>query len=116
MSLAAYQRTRAIAETPREAEYRLMSQITGDMINARDSGLKGVALMPALGRNREAWIAFSTACGAPGNQLPDQLRANIISIALWVERYTSDVVTGRDSIEDLITVNKAIIEGLNEGI
>ena len=116
MSLAAYQRTRAIAETPREAEYRLMSQITGEMIHARDAGLKGVALMPALGRNREAWNAFSTACGAPGNKLSNELRASIISRALWVDRYTSEVVTGKDSIDDLITVNKAIIEGLHEGI
>jgi flagellar protein FlaF len=116
MSLAAYQRTRAIAETPREAEYRLMSQITGEMIQARDTGLKGVALMPTLGRNREAWNAFSSACGAPGNQLPDTLRASIISLALWVDRHTSDVVTGRDSIDELIEVNRTIIEGLHEGI
>jgi flagellar protein FlaF len=116
MSLAAYQRTRAIAETPREAEYRLMSQITGEMISARDTGLTGAALMPALWRNREAWSAFSTACGAPGNQLPDQLRASIISIALWVDRHTSEVVTGKDSIDGLIDVNRSIIEGLHEGI
>ncbi|MDB5720715.1 MAG: flaF [Alphaproteobacteria bacterium] len=114
MSLAAYQRTRAIAETPREAEYRLMSQITGEMIQARDAGLSGVSLMPALGRNREAWSAFSTACGTTGNQLPDTLRASIISIALWVDRFTSDVVAGRDTIDGLIDVNRSIIEGLQE--
>ena len=116
MSLAAYQRTRAIAETPREAEYRLMSQITGEMIQARDKGLSGGALMPTLWRNREVWNAFSTACGAPGNQLPDTLRASIISIALWVDRHTSEVVTGKDTIDDMITVNRSIIEGLHEGI
>jgi flagellar protein FlaF len=115
MSLAAYQRTRQIAETPREAEYRLMSQITGEMIHARDSGLQGAALMPSLGRNREAWSTFSSACGAPGNQLPPPLRASIISIALWVDRFTSEVVAGRDSIDELITVNRAIIEGLHDG-
>ncbi len=114
MSLDAYRRVRSIAETPRAAEYRLMSEITGDLINARDAGLTGAALMPALHRNREVWNIFSTLCGAPGNKLPDGLRASIISIALWVERFTSDVVTGRDSIDGLITVNRAIIEGLAE--
>lgn len=112
MSLDAYNRVRAIAETPRAQEYRLMSQITGEMIHARDTGLKGAALMPALHRNREAWSTFSAACGAPGNGLPDGLRASIISISIWVERFTTDVVTGRDSIDELITVNKSIIEGL----
>jgi len=112
MSLDVYQQVRRIAETPRAAEYRLMSQITGDMISARDAGLTGAALMPALHRNREVWNTFSTFCAGPGNKLPDDLRARIISIALWVERFTSDVVTGRDSINELITVNRAIIDGL----
>jgi flagellar protein FlaF len=112
MSLDAYRRVRTIAETPRAAEYRLMSEITGDMINARDAGSEGAELMPALHRNREVWSIFSTFCSAPGNKLPDSLRASIISLALWVERFTSDVVTGRDSIDELITVNRAIIEGL----
>ena len=112
MSLDVYRRVRTIAETPRAAEYRLMSEITGDMINARDAGLTGAALMPALHRNREVWSTFSTLCASPGNKLPDTLRASIISIALWVERFTTEVVTGRDSIDELITVNRAIIEGL----
>ena len=112
MSLNAYQRARAIAETPRAREYRLMSQITGEMIAARDAGLTGAALMPALHRNREVWSTFSMLCAAPDNQLPDQLRAGIISIALWVERYTSDVIRGRDTIEELISVNRTVIEGM----
>ena len=117
MSLDAYRRVRTIAETPRATEYRLMSQITGEMIQARDNGYSGAALMPALHRNREVWSAFSSTCGAPGNQLPTELRASIISIALWVDRYTSEVVAGRDSIDDLITVNRAIIDGLaNENL
>lgn len=117
MSINAYRRAQSIGESPRGTEYRLMNQITGEMIAARDAGLAGAALMPALHRNRLAWSTFSSLCGSPGNQLPDDLRARIISIALWVERHTSAVVTGRDSIDDLIEVNRAIIEGLsNENI
>ena len=112
MSLTAYQRVRTIAENPRATEYRLVGQITGEMIAARDSGLKGAALMPILHRNREMWSTFSTDCGSPGNALEPTLRASIISLALWVDRFTSDVVAGRESIEDLIGVNRLIIEGL----
>ncbi|MGH6780549.1 MAG: flagellar biosynthesis regulator FlaF [Sphingomonadaceae bacterium] len=112
MSVDAYRRARSIAETPRAAEYRLMSQVTGDLIDARESRLGGTALMQALHRNREVWSTFSTSCGAPGNMLPAELRASIISIALWVDRHTSDVATGRDSIDELITVNRAIMDGL----
>jgi len=115
MSLNAYQRARTITETPRDAEYRLMSQITGEMLIARDEGLNGPALMPVLHRNRELWNVFSHACGTQGNGLPDALRAGIISIGLWVERFTSDVVAGRDTIDELITVNRSIMEGLARG-
>ncbi|MBO9725454.1 MAG: flagellar biosynthesis regulator FlaF [Novosphingobium sp.] len=112
MSLNAYQRVQQIAATPRRNEYRLMSQITGEMIAARDAGLHGAQLAPALHRNRLAWSTFSSMCASQGNQLPDDLRARIISIGMWVEKYTSEVITGHDTIDDLIVVNRAIIEGL----
>jgi flagellar biosynthesis activator protein FlaF len=117
MSIDAYRRVRSIAESPRGQEYRLMSEITGEMISARDSGLSGPALLSALHRNREAWTIFSATCAAPGNKLPDGLRASIVSLALWVDRFTTEVVTGRDTIDELISVNRSIIDGLaNENL
>ena len=113
MSLNAYQRTRTITENPRATEYRLLTQITGDMLDAQRTGIRGAALMPVLHRNREVWCAFSSACGTTGNELPDGLRASIISIGLWVDRFTSHVMTGKGSIEALITVNRSIIDGLS---
>jgi flagellar protein FlaF len=112
MSLDAYRRTQSISATPRATEYRLMSQVTGDMIQAKESGLKGAALMRPLHHNREVWSTLAILCRSPGNRLPAPLRASIISLALWVERYTSDVIRQRDSIDALISVNCAIIEGL----
>ena len=113
MSLNAYRRVRTIVETPRQAERRLMLEITGEMIQAREAGLVKGALMPALHRNREVWRTFSAVCGTVGNTLPDELRASIISLALWVDQFTSDVVTGRESIDDLISINRDIIDGLS---
>ncbi len=112
MSLNAYHRTRTITETPRGAEHRLMQQVTGDLMRARDARLSGISLMPALSRNREVWSALSNACAARGNALPDPLRASIVSLGLWVDRYSSDVAAGRDGVDALIDVNRAIIEGL----
>jgi len=112
MSLDAYQRTRKITELPRSTEFRLVSQITAEMISARDAGLKGAGLMAALHRNREMWSTFASACAAPGNALPDTLRAGIISLALWADRFTSDVMANRESVDDLIDVNRMLLEGL----
>ncbi|WP_448661344.1 flagellar biosynthesis regulator FlaF [Sphingomonas sp. CJ20] len=112
MTLNAYRAAVSRAETPRSTEYRLMSEITGEMMDAETAGLRGALLMPALHRNRQMWSAFATDCGARGNGLPIELRAQIISLGLWVERFTSDVVAGREPIGELIAINRTIMEGL----
>jgi flagellar biosynthesis activator protein FlaF len=112
MSVSAYQRVRAIAESPRNTEFRLVTQITGEMIAANEAGLTGSDLMATLHRNREMWSAFASACGTPGNALPDTLRAGIISLALWVDRFTTNVMTGREPLDELIGVNRFLLEGL----
>lgn len=112
MTLEAYRAARSRAETPRAAEYRLLGEITGEMMDAAAAGVTGALLMEPLHRNRQMWGAFATDCGAVGNGLPPLLRAQIISLALWVDRYTSDVMSGREPIGELIALNKTIMEGL----
>jgi len=108
----AYRNAQSFAERPRAVEHRLMTEITSEMISARDSGSGTAALMPALHRNREVWSVLSAVCGATGNRLPAPLRASMISLSIWVDRFTSEVVAGREPIDALIDVNRAIIEGL----
>lgn len=112
MTLNAYQAARCRAETPRAAEHRLLSQITGEMMDAEAAGHSGALLIPPLHRNREMWSAFMTDCSAPGNGLPDGLRASIISLGLFVQRFTSDVIAGREPIGELIDINRTMMEGL----
>ena len=112
MSLNAYRRAQEIGASPRATEYRLMSQITAEMLAAQEAGMTGAALMPALHRNRRRWGSFASVCAAPAHRLPADLCARIISLALWVDRHTSEVVRGRESIEDLIAINRVLIEGL----
>lgn len=112
MSINAYQRAQAMAERPRAVERRLMTEITREMRRASDEGLCSGALMPVLHRNRELWNAFSAACGGRGNQLPPTMRASVISLALFVDRFTSQVVAGCESIDELIAINLSIIDGL----
>ena len=116
MTLMAYERVRTIAESPRATEHRLISEVSREMMSAWDRGSRGAALMPALHRNREMWSTFATTCGAPGNGLPPQVRASIISLALWVDRHTSAVMTGRETIEPLLEVNRSLLEGLSPAL
>jgi flagellar protein FlaF len=112
VSINAYHRAQAMAERPRAVERRLLTEITREMRSASDASLCGGALMPVLHRNREVWNALSAACAGTGNQLPAPMRAGVISLALFVDRFTSQVVAGHESIDDLIDINLSIIDGL----
>ena len=71
--------------------------------------------MTALDWNRRLWSVLATDCAQPNNALPDALRANVISLGLWVNRHTSAVMSGEETFEPLIEVNRAIMQGLNPG-
>lgn len=116
MSLNAYQQARSYSETPRAMEYRLFSDATRDLVRAVEAGLTGVALMPALHRNREIWGVFSLLCKDDRNALPAELRAGIVSLAIWVDRHTSAVVQGKERAADLIEVNRSIMAGLERQV
>lgn len=112
MSLDAYRQAQRAAESPREAEYRLFAQVTRALISAEKGGVLDHAFVDAIDWNRRMWSTFANDCGLPGNGLPEQLRAQIISISLWVGRYSSDVIQRKASMDALIDVNRAIMDGL----
>ncbi len=114
MSLRAYQQTAARAETPREAEYRLFGQVTRALMEvAKLDQSELTARMDALDWNRRLWSTLALECGAAGNTLPAPLRASIISLSIWVGKYTSKVIRGEDDIQDLIDINRMVMQGLS---
>jgi flagellar protein FlaF len=112
MSLRAYRSAHKSAETPRQTEYRLFAEVTAALAEAKRTAARGSELVNALDWNRRLWSALAVDCGSPGNALPVELRAQIISIGLWVSRYASEVARGRADIDALIDVNRSIMEGL----
>ena len=93
MSVQAYQQATARSETPRDLEYRLFGQVTRALMSAAETEATNIAVrIDALDWNRRMWSVLATDCASPGNKLPDQVRANIISLSLWVNRHTSAVM------------------------
>ncbi|MCJ9430314.1 flagellar biosynthesis regulator FlaF [Kordiimonas marina] len=112
MSYQAYQKAQQTSETPSQVEYRLFAQVTNALIAVRDRGIRDSVMVDALDWNRRLWSTLSTDCGTEGNSLPDQLRAGIISLSIWVSKHSSAVMRGTESVDDLININKTIMEGL----
>lgn len=112
MSYQVYQRAQTSNESPSQIEYRLFAQVTNALIEVKDKSIRDKDTIAALDWNRRMWSVYSSDCGAKGNQLPNQLRAGIISLAIWVSKHTSQVMRGKESIDALININKTVMEGL----
>jgi len=112
MTLTAYQNTQRITENPREAEYRLFGQVTGALISAQREKRTGGPLAEVVEWNRKIWRTLAADCLNDGNKLPDGLRANIVSLSLFVTRYSKEVVRNGATIEPLIDINRNIMKGL----
>jgi flagellar biosynthesis activator protein FlaF len=112
MSLKAYQKAQVAVENPRTTEYRLFGQITGALMDAKTSGAKGPPLVDVIDRNRRLWSVLAGDCVSEGNQLPKELRAQIVSLAIWVSKYSTDVMHKGASIDPLIDINRNIMQGL----
>ena len=112
MSLQAYQKAQRQADSPRDTEYRLFGQVTHALIEADKGRADFKKLIDALDWNRRLWSTLAVDCSSSANQLPPTLRAQIISLSLWVSRFSSEVAKSRGSLEPLIDVNRAIMQGL----
>ncbi|MDE2182259.1 MAG: flagellar biosynthesis regulator FlaF [Alphaproteobacteria bacterium] len=112
MTLKAYQQTQRITEDPRQTEYRLFGQVTGALIDAQKTGATGGPLAEAIDWNRRLWRTLAADCLDERNQLPPPVRANIVSISLWVTKYSKQVTRQGAPIDPLISINRSIMEGL----
>lgn len=114
MSLRAYEQTVQRTETPRDLEYRLFGQVTRALMDAAQMDESQIgARMDALDWNRRMWTTLASCCQHPDNALPVPLRAQIISLSLWVGRHTSAVMRREEEIGPLIDINRIIMQGLS---
>ncbi len=115
MSLQAYQKTQRNTENTKQTEYRLFAQVTQSLIEAAKHGKANIAvLIDALDWNRRLWSALASDCSSQDNRLPHAVRAQIISLSIWVSRYSSDAAQKGASLEPLIDINKSIMAGLSQ--
>jgi flagellar protein FlaF len=112
MSIKAYQRAATQAESPRELEYRAFGQVTAGLVRVKQERPPVPVIAEAIDANRRLWNLLSADCSVPENQLPLALRSQIISLAMWVARYSSEVLREGADVEPLIDINRVMMEGL----
>jgi flagellar protein FlaF len=112
MTLQAYQNTQRTTEDSRSTEYRLFGQVTGALIDVQKTGQGGGPLVDAVDWNKKLWRTLAADCMDDRNRLPQDVRAKIVSLSLWIAKYSRQVTREGASLEPLIEVNRTIMQGL----
>ena len=112
MTLQAYRNTQAATEDPRATEYRLFGQVTGRLLEVQASQAQGTPLVEAIDWNRRLWRTLAADCMDDRNALTQDVRAKIISLSLWVAKYSRSVTREKAPLDPLIEINRTIMQGL----
>src|ERR1700760_127227 len=112
MTLKNYQNVQLAVEDPRVTEYRLFGQVTGALIDAKTASVQGAPLVKAVDWNKRLWRRLAPDCMDDRNSLTQDVRAKIVSLSLWVSKYSRSVLREKAPIDPLIEVNRTIMQGL----
>ena len=103
--------TRAMG-TPRDVEYQVFSQITGQLNRASAEGRPFSDLAMALHENLRLWTIIATAVTSAGNGLPVPLRGQLADLSKFTRSHTQKVLRQEADAAILIEINTAVMRGL----
>lgn len=92
----------------REQEADVFRRAVGALKLARDS--ESISRTRAIADNRRLWLAVTDLMRDPGNALPEQLRASIVSVGLAVQH---EMDRPAPDFDFLISINEHFAEGLS---
>jgi flagellar biosynthesis activator protein FlaF len=105
-----------LEETPQTARARekmALEHSVSLLRGASDRGPESREAIEALHFCRRLWAALLEDLAHSDNQLPNQLRADLISIGIWIMREAEEIRLGRSkNFKGIIDVTTAIAEGL----
>lgn len=115
MARTAYAQSAAPIRTNQGTEYDAFARITRRIKEAADKGRVGFsALASAIHDNRRLWILLAADVADKNNQLPPQLRAQILYLAKFSLQHSTKVLNGSGKVDVLIDINTAIMRGLRQ--
>jgi flagellar biosynthesis activator protein FlaF len=97
----------------KDREKQLLSRSIDMLIDARSNGPQSREAIEAIHFMSRVWTHFIEDLGNPDNALPKELRANLISIGLWLLREAEEIRQGRsENVDGLIEVSQIIRDGM----
>jgi flagellar biosynthesis activator protein FlaF len=100
-------------QTMRARERQAMDRVIAMLRAAQEKGALSRERVEALFYLRRLWTIFLDDLKDPNNELPDQLRAGIISIGIWMNKEIDRVRGGAtNDLTAMIEINQLIRDGL----
>lgn len=96
----------------RMIEYRVFGQVTGALSRALRPDAPFPELAAALTRNMELWTVLLLDLSRPDNALPEDLRARLLSLGLYVRRQSEAALRREADAARIVEINTAIMRGL----
>jgi flagellar protein FlaF len=97
----------------RAQERNAMDRVIAMLRSARDRGANSREAIEAIFCLRRLWAIFLDDLRNPENELPEQLRAGIVSIGIWMNKEIDRFRTGQTSdLTPIIEINEIIRDGL----
>ncbi|WP_315925438.1 flagellar biosynthesis regulator FlaF [Mesorhizobium sp. SP-1A] len=97
----------------KDRERQLLSRSIEMLTSASAAGHRSMEAVEALHFTNRLWTNLLDDLGSDENVLPKELRANLISIGLWVLREAEDIRQGRTgNFEGLIEISQIIRDGI----
>jgi flagellar protein FlaF len=112
--LAAYAKANNVVRTAREQERDIIALVTQRLRAASAAKDDAILLARAVSDNTTVWYILISDLASEGNQLPVELRAQIVSVGLAVIRECEKLNKSDIDLDFLISINQAIIEGLTD--
>ena len=112
--LQAYAQTQKSALPPREVEAMAFTKAALMLDEAKGQTEDYDAYAAALKFNQLLWTIIQADIVDTANTLPPQLKANILSLSIFVDKQTVKALadTNGDHLDSLIDINKNLAEGL----
>lgn len=94
-------------------EHQAMGMVIDQLIEAREKGVRSQEAVEALHNTRRLWSFFIEDLSDQKNELPVSLRADLISIGLWMMKELESIRNEQsDNFDGLIEINSMIRDSL----
>ncbi|WP_428525750.1 flagellar biosynthesis regulator FlaF [Roseibium sp.] len=94
-------------------EHEAMCIIIGKLATAQEKGIRSPEAIDALFYTRRVWGFFMENLADDANQLPEEMRANLISVGIWVLKEAEALRQWeKEDFSDIIEINSIIRDSL----